>query len=116
MARIELTFERLEHDVSDYGSDEETVGARAFFSTKRDGVLEGSFHADLSYPADDDVKTAEIAVDKPEGDRRPVPQDAFEEDAAAWARALIAAGNLGGKKREPRSLLRRHAVMLQTND
>ena len=48
MAKIELTFERLEHDVTDYGSDEGTVGSRAFFSTKRDGVLEGNVHADLS--------------------------------------------------------------------
>ena len=114
MTRIELTFERLEHDVADYGSDEGTVGSRAFFSTKRDGVLEGSFHADLSYPADADVSSAEIEVGRPEGYKKPFPQEAFAEEAAAWARGLVASARLSPKDRQPRTLLRRHAVLLKT--
>lgn len=116
MTRIELTFERLEHDVSDYGSDEGTIAARAFFSTKRDGVLEGGFHADLSYPAQGDLRTVQIEVGRPEGYRKPFPQEAFAEEASAWARGLIASARLSGKAREPRTLLRRHGVLLTTAD
>lgn len=116
MAKIELTFERLEHDVSDYGSDEGTVGSRAFFSTKRDGTLEGNFHADLSYAAGADPRTADIEVGAPAGYRRAFPQEAFAEEASAWARSLIASAGLTGRPREPRSLLRRHAVQLKTED
>ena len=116
MAKIELTFERLEHDVADYGSDESTVGSRAFFSTKRDGALEGNFHADLSYPVDADLETAVIEVEPPEGYRREFPQEGFADEASAWARTLIGSARLKGKPREPRSLLRRHAVLLRTAD
>jgi hypothetical protein len=116
MAKIELTFERLEHDVADYGSDEGTVGSRAFFSTKRDGVLEGNFQADLSYPAGADIQTAEIEVGAPRGYRKAFPQEAFAEEAAAWARGLIAAARLAGKPRQPGSLLRRHAVQIKAED
>ena len=116
MAKIELTFERLEHDVADYGSDGGSVGSRAFFSTKRDGVLEGNFHADLSYPVDADLKTADIEVSAPEGYRKAFPQEAFAEEAAAWARGLIASAMLAGKPRQPCTLLRRHAVQLKAED
>jgi hypothetical protein len=116
MAKIELTFERLEHDVADYGSDDLTVGSRAFFSTRRDGVLEGNFHADLSYPADADPQTAQIEVGAPEGYRKALPQQAFAGEAAAWAQSLIASAGLKGKPRQPRALLRRHAVQIKTED
>lgn len=116
MAKIELTFERLEHDVSDYGSDDATVGSRAFFSTKRDGVLEGNFHADLSYPADADGQTAGMEVGAPEGYRKAFPQEEFAEEAAAWAQSLIASAGLAGKPRQPRALLRRHSVQIKTED
>jgi hypothetical protein len=116
MAKIELTFERVEHDVTEYGSDELTVGARVFFSTKRDGILEGSFHADLTYPADADPQTAEIHVEKPPRYVRSLPQEAFAEEASAYLRGLVASGNLAGQQRQPRSFLRRHAIELRSSD
>ncbi len=116
MAKIELTFERLEHDVADYGSDEGTVGSRAFFSTKRSGVLEGNFHADLTYPTGADPQTAEIQIGVPNGYRKPFPQEAFAEEAAAWVRGLIASARPTGQSRQPRTFLRRHIVQLEAED
>src|SRR5262249_52023881 len=117
MAKYELTLERLEHDVADYGSDEGMVGSRAFFSMKRDGVLVGNYHADLSYPVDADLETVDFEVGPAEGGPRvEFPQGGFAEEATAWARGLIASARLTGKRREPRSLLRRHVVLIRTDD
>jgi hypothetical protein len=117
VARWELSFERLEHDVADYGSDEATVGSRAFFSAKRDGVLAGNYHADLSYPVDGDLESVDFAVGPIGGvPRAPIPHAGFAEEATAWARGLIASARLAGKRREPRTLLRRHAVQIRADD
>lgn len=95
MARIRVTFHKCIQDSQDFGSDDEHMVSRLFFTVEAEGRAHQGLHADLKQTVGADYATGPIEVGPPVGYRGPFNQAAFARAAEAYYRGLVGAGGSG---------------------
>lgn len=102
MHEVTVTFRECHQDSQDYGSDDEHMVSRVFFSIEIDGQAEGDFHSDLKQTVGDDFETGAIEVGQPVGYDGPFNHVEFSKAAESYFRSLVgstASGiKIGGAK------------------
>ncbi len=67
MSTVTVRFHRCIQDSQDYGSDDQHMVSRVFFSLERDGKLLGDFHTNIKQVVGDDYEKGAIEVGPPVG-------------------------------------------------
>jgi hypothetical protein len=89
MAEFKVTFHKCIQDSQDYGSDDEHMVSRVFFSLDIDGTRAGDFSADLKQVVGGDFETGDIEVSPPYGFDGPFNHHGFGEAATKYFRSLV---------------------------
>lgn len=67
IARFQITFHKLRHDSREYGSDDNYMVSRVFFSLEEDGKDRGEFSADIKQKIGRNIEPCDIEVGPPIG-------------------------------------------------
>jgi hypothetical protein len=95
MARAKVTFERLIQDSQDYGSDDEHMVSRVFFSLEVEGKEHQGLYANIKQPVGSSFETAPLEISKPVGYQGPFNHAAFSAATERYYRALVGAAGRG---------------------
>ncbi len=95
MARVKVTFHKCIQDSQDFGSDDEHMVSRVFFTVEAGGRVHRDVHADLKQTVGSDYATGPIEVGPPVGYAGPFSHAAFARTAEAYFRGLVGAGGSG---------------------
>ncbi len=95
MAEIMVTFHRCHQDSQEYGSDDEHMVSRVFFSLEVDGQPKGEFYAGLKQVVGDDFETGAIEVGLPVGYEGPFSYGEFTKAATTYFRSLVGSKGSG---------------------
>jgi len=92
-----VTFYECIQDSQDYGSDDEHMISRVFFSMEVGGKKYDGLHADLKQAVGSDFETGYIEVSQPRGAsyRGPFNHDAFSKGAEKYFRSLVGSKGSG---------------------
>jgi hypothetical protein len=89
MPKFSGTFHRLIQDSQDYGSDDEHMISRVFFSLAKDGQAIGELSADLKQVVGSDAENGEIEVSSPHGYDGEFNHVGFAAAAIDYFRSLV---------------------------
>jgi hypothetical protein len=95
MARFKVKFHRCIQDSQDYGSNDEHMVSRVFFSLDINGNREGDFSADLKQVVGSDFESGDIEVSAPHGYIGPFNHHGFADAATKYFRSLVGAKGSG---------------------
>ena len=95
MAIATITFHKLIQDSQDYGSDDEHMVSRAFFSIDVDGTTYDDICVDIKQTVGSDIKTAPLEVSRPHGYKGPFNHESFRNAAEEYYRGLVGSGGSG---------------------
>jgi len=89
MTVAKVTFQKLIQDSQDYGSDDEHMVSRAFFSVEVDGDVTDDVHVDIKQSIGSDFESTPLEVSKPIGYRGPFNYETFRQAVEAYYRSLV---------------------------
>ncbi len=95
MPEITVKFHRCHQDSQEYGSDDEHMVSRVFFSLEVDGKPKGEFYTDLKLVVGDDFETGAIEVGPPVGYEGPFSHVQFTNAVTAYFRSLVGSRGSG---------------------
>lgn len=97
MTKIKVTFHECVQDSQDYGSDDQHMVSRVFFSMEVGGKRYAGLYADLKQAVGSDFETGHIEVSPPRGAkyRGPFNHDAFSKGAENYFRSLVGSKGRG---------------------
>ena len=89
MAKAKVIFHKLIQDSQDYGSDDQHMVSRAFFSVDVEGDVPQEVYADIKQTVGTDFESAPLEVSRPNGYNGPFNYDAFRQAAEEYYRSSI---------------------------
>jgi hypothetical protein len=89
MPAFKVTFHRCMQDSQEFGSDNEYMVSRVFFTLEVDGERKGDFSANLKQVVGSDAQTGEIEVSQPNGYDGPFDHQGFSNSAREYFRGLV---------------------------
>jgi hypothetical protein len=95
MPTFKVTFHELLQDSQEYGSDDEHMISRVFFSLSVDGGNVGDFSADLKQVVGSDIQNNEIEVGPPWGYDGPFDHQGFSKAAREYFRNRVGSTGTG---------------------
>ena len=95
MPRFKVTFHKCIQNSQDYGSNDQHMVSRVFFSLGVDQKQVGDYSADLKQAVGDDFETGAIEVGPPQGYQGPFDHAGFADAAAKYFRSLVGASASG---------------------
>jgi len=95
MAKAKLIFDRCIQDSQDYGSDDEHMVSRVFFSLNYGGEVYENLHVEIKQPVGADFETAPLEVGAPQGYKGPFNHEAFREAVEKYYRGLVGSKGSG---------------------
>jgi hypothetical protein len=95
MPTAEVAFHELIQDSQEYGSDDEHMVSRVFFSVEVDGKTFQGLSADVKQTVGSDIETAPLEVSSPLGYDGPWNDIAFAQAAEEYYRRLIGSHGSG---------------------
>lgn len=95
MANAQIFFHSCTQDSQDYGSDDEHMVSRVFFTLNYDGDIFDKLYVDIKQPVGGDFETAPLEVGVPQGYRGPFNHDAFREAVEKYYRGLVGSKGSG---------------------
>lgn len=113
MARIRVTFHKCIQDSQDFGSDDEHMVSRVFFTVQAEGRVHRDLHADLKQTVGSDYATGPIEVGPPIRYGGPFNQAAFAKAAEAYFRGLVGAAGSGIRIEGARDVRMRNNTFLR---
>ncbi len=124
MARIRVTFHRCIQDSQEYGSDDQHMISRIFFTIEEGGRRVGNLHADLKQIVGGDFERDPIEVSAPQGYSGPIDYEAFRHAAESYYRQLVGSTATGihispgakGIRMYNNTFVREHVVEFDTPD
>lgn len=96
MPRFKIKFHKLIQDAQEYGSDNEYMVSRVFFSLEEDGKAKGDFCADLKQVVGSDFETGDIEVSPPRDYDGAFDHQGFTAAATKYFRSQVGAAARGG--------------------
>jgi hypothetical protein len=94
MATAKITFYKCIQDSQDYGSNDEHMVSRVFF-TFEIGGKKYDLHADIKQAVGASYETGPIEVGSPEGYKGPFNYEAFRDAAEKYYRRLVGSSATG---------------------
>ncbi len=95
MAKITVRFHSCVQDSQEYGSDDQHMVSRVFFTLEVDGRRQGDFHADVKQLVGSEFETGHLEVSPPVGYKRPFNHAAFSRATEAYFRGLVGSSGSG---------------------
>lgn len=95
MAKAKVIFQKLIQDSQDYGSDDQHMVSRAFFTVEVEGNVSEEAYVDIKQPVGSDFETTPLEVSKPVGYGGPFNYAAFREAAENYYRSLVGSKGSG---------------------
>jgi hypothetical protein len=95
MAEFRVIFHECIQDSQEYGSNDEHMVSRVFFSLEVDGRRVGDFSADLKQVVGGDIEHGEIEVGPPHNYDGPFDHTQFAEAARKYFRSLVGSQGTG---------------------
>lgn len=95
MATMKVHFTSCVQDSRDYGSDDEYIVSRVFFSIECEGLQYTGLHADIKQAVDDDIETDSLEVTLPQGYDGPISDVAFRRAVGQYYRSLVGSDRSG---------------------
>jgi hypothetical protein len=94
MVRVRVTLEKCIQDSQEYGSDDEHMVSRVFFSVEVDG-RRSTGHVDIKQTVGSDYETGPIEVGTPAGYAGPFNQEVFQREVMEYFRGCIGSAASG---------------------
>jgi hypothetical protein len=94
MAKAKVTFHRLIQDSQDFGSDDEHMVSRAFFTLEVNGAKH-DLSADIKQTVGSSYESGPIEVSKPNGYSGPFSHQEFQKAAETYYRSLVGSSGSG---------------------
>ena len=94
MAKARVTFNRLVQDSQDYGSNDEHMVSRVFFTLEIDGTKH-ELYADIKQTVGSSYETGPIEVSKPHGYSGPFRNQEFKRAAEIYYSSLVGSSGSG---------------------
>lgn len=97
MSQISVTFHKLIQDSQDFGSDEEHMVSRVFFTIEVEGKSYRDVYCDLKQTVGSDFESGPIEVGTPQGAKYsgPFNYDAFREAVEGYYRGNVGSSGSG---------------------
>ncbi len=95
MAKVKVIFHKLIQDSQDYGSDDEHMVSRVFFSIDVEGNVTEDVYVDIKQPVGSDFETTPLEVYRPVGYSGPWNYEAFRKAAEGYYRSLVGSKSSG---------------------
>ncbi len=95
MDTAKVVFQKLIQDSQDYGSDDQHMVSRAFFSIDVGGNVTEGAYVDIKQPVGSDFETTPLEVSQPTGYNGPFNYEAFRQSAENYYRKLIGSQGSG---------------------
>ena len=98
MAKARLVFEKCIQDSQDYGSDDEHMISRVFFTLEVGGKRYDGLHADVKQTVGSSYEDGPIEISSPRGGsyKGPFNYDAFSAAVEKYYRSLVGSSATGG--------------------
>ncbi|MGD0923290.1 MAG: hypothetical protein ABSA70_16230 [Terriglobia bacterium] len=95
MARANLTFHKCIQDSQDYGSNDEHMVSRVFFTFTIAGKEHPDLYADIKQTVGGDFESGPIEVSRPHGYKGPINYQAFRDAVEKYYRSLVGSKGRG---------------------
>ncbi len=95
MAKAKVIFQKLIQDSQDYGSDDQHMVSRAFFTVNIEGNVTEDAYVDIKQPVGSDFETTPLEVSKPVGYNGPFNYEAFRQATEGYYRSLVGSQGSG---------------------
>lgn len=95
MSIARIDFHQCVQDSQDYGSDDEHMVSRVFFSLQLDGVSHENLHVDIKQPVGDKFEAGPLEVGAPQGYRGPINHAEFRAAVEKYYRRLVGSAGSG---------------------
>lgn len=102
MPLVRVAVKKCIQDSQEYGSNDEEMISRVFFSIYVDGVLKGEYHADIKQIVGSTYSSDNIEVTRPQNYAGPFNHELFSDKIAGYFSKLVNSSgsmiSLGGAK------------------
>lgn len=95
MPIVKVTFHKCIQDSQDYGSDEEHMVSRIFFSLEIEGRKYENLHVDIKQSVGSNYESSPIEVYRPQGYQGPLNYEAFRNAVEQYYRSLVGSTGSG---------------------
>jgi hypothetical protein len=95
MAKARVVFDKLIQDSQDYGSTDEHMVSRVFFTLELEGKTHNDLYADIKQTVGSSFEIASLEVSPPRGYAGPFNHEAFRKAAEAYYRGLVGGSGSG---------------------
>ena len=92
LATMRVRFTSCAYDSQDYGSDDQYIVSRVFFSLWCEGVRYSGLHADIKHPVDGDFETDPLEITLPHGYEGQISPEGFRRAVGQYYRLLVGRG------------------------
>ena len=89
MPMVRITFHKLIQDSQEYGSDDEHMVSRAFFTLEVDGKGHEELSADIKQPVGSDFEATPLEVSLPSSYKGPLGHEAFRKEVEEYYREAV---------------------------
>ena len=112
MANMKVSFASCVHDSQDYGSDNQYMVSRVFFSITYEDHLHTGLYADIKQPVDGNVETDPLEITGPHGYDGPISWEGFRRAVGQYYRSLVGSCSSGFQTRVDNIRMRDHSFLL----
>ena len=112
MASMKINFASCVYDSENFGSDDQHIVSRVFFSIWCEGLRYSGLHADIKHPIVGDFETDLLEVTLPHGYDGPISREAFQRAVEQYYRSLVGGGGLGTHTGNGTLRMRDHTFLL----
>jgi hypothetical protein len=113
MAKAKLTFHKCIQDSQDYGSDDEHMVSRVFFTLTVAGKEHPDLYADIKQTVGADFESGPIEVGRPHGYEGPINYEAFRAIVEKYYRSLVGSQGRGIRISGGRNIRMRNNTFIQ---
>lgn len=113
MAKAKLTFHKCIQDSQAYGSDDEHMVSRVFFTFTVAGKERPDLYADVKQTVGSDFESGSIEVSRPHGYNGPINYKAFRTAVEKYYRGLVGSQGSGIRISGGRNIRMRNNTIIQ---
>jgi len=95
MSKAKVAFHKLIQDSQEYGSDDEHMVSRAFFSIELDGTVTNDAYVDIKQSVGSDFETSPLEISKPHNYKGPFNHEEFSKFTENYYRGLVGSKGSG---------------------
>jgi hypothetical protein len=99
MANAKITFHKCIQDSLEYGSDDEHVVSRVFFTLEIKNKIPSSLHVDIKHAVGSELESERLEVGDPVGYEGPLKNEVFQNAIKKYYRNLVSSKGSGATRK-----------------